>query len=127
MRCTSACTRPCAATSARAAARPSMHRRRAEVRALTALAAGVAACAGAPPTSATGASCPTDRIVTLGTQDEVDRFAGCTSASGLVIRTGAPLRLAPLRQLESITGDLVVGPTVGLEELSLAELRTVGG
>ena len=76
--------------------------------------------AGAPP-------CPTDRTVQLADQAAIDRFAGCTTASGVTVRTGATIDLGRLRSLETITGDLVIGPTLGLEEVALLELREVGG
>lgn len=81
------------------------------------------------PGSRTGGTtrCPTDRTVTLALQEDVERFAGCELASGLTIRTGATISLAPVQTLETITGDLLVGPTVGVDEISLRELREVGG
>ncbi|MGN6110685.1 MAG: hypothetical protein ACTHU0_36620 [Kofleriaceae bacterium] len=63
----------------------------------------------------------------LAGQDDVAWFAGCKSASALVIRTAAPLDLAPLRDLETIAGDLTIGPTAGMTEVTLHELRSVGG
>jgi hypothetical protein len=51
----------------------------------------------------------------------------CTSASSVAIRTGATLDVASLTKLETITGDLAIGPTVGVEEVDLTELREVGG
>jgi hypothetical protein len=95
---------------------------------ISALLLVLAGCPG--PRTGGGAapsSCPTDRTIALTSQDEVDRLAGCEALSGITIRTGAPLQLQALRTLETLTGDLVIGPTVGLEELSLAELREVGG
>lgn len=88
----------------------------------------LAGCPGprSPGSSGTPA-CPTDRTVVISSQEDVERFAACTTASSLTIRTGATITLAPLRELVSITGDLSVGPTVGMEELALAELREVGG
>ncbi len=71
--------------------------------------------------------CQEGRIVVLDSQDAVAHFAGCPVATGLVVRTGASVDLAPLRQLEEIKGDLVVGPTVGIEEVGLNRLRTIGG
>lgn len=101
-----------------------MLRRRTEAALLLLL----AACPGSRTSGSAGTpSCPTDRTVAPGTQAEVERFAGCKSLSGVIVRTGAPINLAPMRSLEVITGDLVIGPTVGLEELSLAELREVRG
>ncbi len=83
-------------------------------------------CPGPAKTPGTPA-CPTDRTVTISSQEDVLRFAACTTASSLTIRTGATISLAPLRGLETITGDLAVGPTVGMEEVALPELREVGG
>ena len=71
--------------------------------------------------------CQTGRMVVLGSQDDVTSFAGCKTASGLTIRTGATIDLTPLRELEQITGDLVIGPTVGIEEAALNGLMHVGG
>lgn len=85
----------------------------------------LAACA--VPRAAGSPPCPTDRIVTITSQADIERLAGCARVSGLVIRTGAPLRLAALRALEVVTGDLVVGPTLALEELTLLELVEVRG
>jgi len=85
----------------------------------------LAACPGprAPSTS----KCPTDRTWMIAGQDDVEALAGCTTASAVTIRSGATITLGPLRSLETITGDLLVGPTVGMEELTLLELREVGG
>jgi hypothetical protein len=72
-------------------------------------------------------SCPTDHSVELGLQEEVDKLAGCTSVAGIVIRTGATIDVAPLKELEEITGDLAIGPTIGLDEVALNGLLRVGG
>jgi hypothetical protein len=73
------------------------------------------------------ASCPTDRTVVLASQDDVVHFAGCERASGVTIRSGATLDLAPLHELAEITGDLTIGPTVGIDEAAFTGLRRVGG
>ncbi|HEX4449765.1 MAG TPA: hypothetical protein VH143_02790 [Kofleriaceae bacterium] len=73
------------------------------------------------------ASCPHDRTIAIATQDDVAAFAGCTHARDVAIRTGASVDLAPLAKLERIDGDLVIGPTVGLEEVGLNGLEHVGG
>jgi hypothetical protein len=73
------------------------------------------------------ASCPHDRTITIATQEDVASFAGCTHARDVAIRTGASIDLAPLAKLERIDGDLVIGPTVGLEEVGLNGLEHVGG
>ena len=73
------------------------------------------------------ASCPQDRTIAITTQDDVARFAGCKRARDIAIRTGASLDLAPLAKLERIDGDLVIGPSVGLEEIGLNGIEHVGG
>lgn len=85
----------------------------------------LAGCPGAkmPETPA----CPTDRTAVIAGQEDVARLAACTTLSSVTIRTGAAIDLVGLRTLETITGDLAVGPTVGLDEVSLPELREVGG
>jgi hypothetical protein len=75
----------------------------------------------------TDASCPQDRTIAIATQDDVAAFAGCTRARDIAIRTGASVDLGPLAKLEQIDGDLVIGPTVGLEEVGLNGLEHVGG
>ena len=85
----------------------------------------VAAC-GSSATPATPRACPTG-AVTLAGQDDVAAVAGCASLASVAIRTGEALDLAPLERLESIAGDLAVGPSVGLGELALRGLREVGG
>ncbi len=77
--------------------------------------------------NAVTAGCPTDEVVTLAGQEDVAGIAGCKALAGIVIRTGTPLVLAPLRRLELIQGDLVIGPTVGLQEVALHDLRDVTG
>ena len=83
------------------------------------------ACGGAqhldPP------RCPIDRRLVLASPDEVRRALGCQTASAVIVRTGATLDLALLGRLESIDGDLVIGPTVGVDEVQLVALRSVGG
>lgn len=85
----------------------------------------LAACPGTR-TAGTPA-CPQDRTVVIGSQDDVKRHAACESLSSLTVRTGAPVDLTPMSTLVTISGDLDVGPTVGVEELKLSELREVGG
>jgi hypothetical protein len=65
--------------------------------------------------------------MTVASQDDIAGYAGCKRALGLAIRTGATIDLAPLRELDEITGDLAIGPTVGVETVSLPALRRVGG
>jgi len=93
------------------------------------LACALAAC-GASPASAPALAeprCPTEQTVVLASQADVARFASCTTAHGVVIRSGGKLDTSPLRALATITGDLVIGPTVAVEEVTLGELRVIGG
>jgi hypothetical protein len=55
------------------------------------------------------------------------RTAGCTTLARVVIRSGAALDTSALHALATITGDLLIGPTVGIHEVSLRELRVVEG
>lgn len=72
-------------------------------------------------------SCPQDRSAELGLQEEVTRYAACTQLAGVVIRTGAELDLAPLANLEVITGDLTIGPSVAIDEIAFNGLLRVDG
>ena len=87
----------------------------------------VAACARPPVVAPAAPACPADRRLVLASQDDVLRARACTSAQTVVVRTGAPVDLKPLAQLATIDGDLVIGPTVGIDTVSLGGLRTVGG
>jgi len=84
-------------------------------------------CGGRVTTSPAVASCATDRAVVLASQADIARIASCTTARGVMIRSGGALDTSALRALTTITGDLVIGPTVGVEHVTLGELRTVGG
>jgi hypothetical protein len=88
--------------------------------------AAMAACGGAPA-PATGARCPSDRAIVLASQADIARIARCTTLAGVTIRSGAALDTAGLAALATITGDLVIGPTVGIDEVTLGGLRGVGG
>jgi hypothetical protein len=77
--------------------------------------------------SAGKASCPQNRVVELGLQEDVAKFRGCTRASGVSIRTGATIDVSPLHELEEISGDLVIGPTVGIDSVAFNGLLRVGG
>jgi len=72
-------------------------------------------------------SCPTDRTVDIGLQEDVKKLAGCPTLASVRIRTGATIDVSPLHELEEITGDLSIGPTVGLDEAAFNGLLRVGG
>lgn len=95
------------------------------------LAIAVVAC-GAParpaaPASPTAPSCPADRTVVLASRADVARVADCATLAGVVIRSGAALDVSGLHALATIRGDLIIGPTVGIAEVSFRELRVVEG
>jgi hypothetical protein len=71
--------------------------------------------------------CPIERRLVLASPEEVRGAAGCRTASAVIVRTGATLDFAQLGRLESIEGDLVIGPTVGVDEVQFVALRSVGG
>lgn len=73
------------------------------------------------------AACPEGRTVELSLPEDVTRLAGCEKVGGIVIRTGATIDVAPLAELEEITGDLSVGPTVGVDTIAFNGLLRVGG
>jgi hypothetical protein len=85
----------------------------------------LAGCPGAKAPSTP--ACPTDRTAVIAAQEDVAKLAACTALSSVTIRTGASINLSGLRTLATITGDLAIGPTVGLDEVSLPELTEVGG
>jgi hypothetical protein len=45
----------------------------------------------------------------------------------MVLRTGAKVDTSPLRSLATLTGDLVIGPTIAVDEVVLGGLRVVEG
>jgi hypothetical protein len=92
-----------------------------------ALVAVVAGCSSSSRGGTKSSSCPTDHTVELGLQEEVAKLAGCTKVAGILIRTGATIDVSPLKELEEITGDLTIGPTIGLDEVALNGLLRVGG
>lgn len=93
---------------------------------LTIGALGALACGRAPAIPA-AARCSADRAVVLASRGDVARIAGCTELRGVTVRTGGALDLSALRALTAISGDLVIGPTVGIEQVTLGALRRVDG
>ncbi|HSD90855.1 MAG TPA: hypothetical protein VLB44_25195 [Kofleriaceae bacterium] len=73
------------------------------------------------------ASCQEGRTVDLSLPEDVKKFAGCERAAGIRIRTGAEIDVTPLSDLEEITGDLSIGPTVGVDTVAFNGLIRVGG
>jgi hypothetical protein len=81
-------------------------------------------CAPAPAPIPPAVACSDARVV-LASQADVAALVRCSTLRSLVVRTGARLDLSGLRAPLAITGDLVIGPTVGLEELTLPGVRVV--
>ena len=69
--------------------------------ALLALVAGCFSSRGGGESS----SCPMDRSVEIGLQDDVKKLAGCTKVSGIIIRTGATIDVSPLAALEEMASE----------------------
>lgn len=84
----------------------------------------VGACGGAPPRGAP--QCSPDAKIVLGGQDDVDAARGCLTIESLTIRTGTALDLSPLHKLHVVLGDVQVGPSVALAELTLPQLYSAG-
>jgi hypothetical protein len=83
----------------------------------------LAACGGAPAAP----RAPACADIAIGNQADVARIAGCAALHSLTIRTGAAIDLAPLAGLRQVTGDVTIGPTVGMEDITLTGLRRIGG
>jgi hypothetical protein len=63
----------------------------------------------------------------VSSQADVAAVAHCASLPGLTIRSAASLDVAALAGLITITGDLVIGPTVAMHDVSLGGLRAIEG
>lgn len=72
-------------------------------------------------------SCQEGRTVELSLPEDVKKFAGCERASGILIRTGATIDVSPLADLQEVTGNITVGPTVGVDSIAFNGLVRVGG
>ena len=81
---------------------------------------------GAVPASPAAPDCP-DGVMRVASRGDLVRLASCATLRGLTVRSGAALDVSALRALTTITGDLVIGPTVAVEDVELPALRTVGG
>lgn len=79
-----------------------------------------------PTTSGVAPGCPEGEVL-VASQGDVARLASCATLRGLTVRSGAALDVSALRALTAVTGDLVIGPTVAIEDVHLGALRAVGG
>jgi hypothetical protein len=82
-------------------------------------------CGGAQRSAAV---CPRGDVVVT-SQESAAELRGCAVVAGdLRIRTGAALDLSALAAVERVAGDLVIGPTLGLDTVAtLGALREVAG
>jgi hypothetical protein len=81
---------------------------------------------GAAPASPAAPDCP-GGVMRVASRGDLVRLASCATLRGLTVRSGAALDVSALRALAAITGDLVIGPTLAVEDAELPALRTVGG
>jgi hypothetical protein len=81
---------------------------------------------GAAPVSRAAPGCP-DGVTLVASRGDLVRLASCATLRALTVRSGAALDVSQLHALTAIHGDLVIGPTVAVEDVELPELRTVGG
>lgn len=70
------------------------------------------------------ARCPADIVVRV--QDDVTAAARCTSARSLRIQTVSTVDVRPLH-LQTVTGDLVIGPGAGADAYAFERLVRIGG
>lgn len=70
--------------------------------------------------------CPAGPVLIL-RQADVEALRGCQVLHSLSVRSAAELDLEALSRLREIAGDLVVGPTITLNALSLPALQNIGG
>jgi hypothetical protein len=81
---------------------------------------------GAAPASPAAPACPDD-VTLVASRGDLARLASCGTLRGLTVRSAAALDVSALHALTAITGDLVIGPTVAVEDVELPALRTIGG
>jgi hypothetical protein len=80
----------------------------------------------AAPESRGAPGCP-ERGALVASRGDLARLLSCATLHGLTVRSGAALDVSALSALTTITGDLVIGPTVAIEDVQLRGLRTVDG
>jgi hypothetical protein len=67
-------------------------------------------------------------VARVGNTEDAAALRGCARLGGLQIRAAGLIDLGGLAGLRAVTGDVVVGPTTGLDNLdALAGLEEVGG
>ena len=74
----------------------------------------------AAPESQGAPGCPEGGAL-VASRSDLARLASCATLRGLTVRSGAALDVSVLHALTTITGDLVIGPTVAIEDVRLAE------
>ena len=72
------------------------------------------------------AACATADVIATDTAGLLP-YAQCRELQSLAVRSGAPVDFTVLAKLTSVTGDLRIGPSLGITEISLPMLQSVGG
>ena len=90
--------------------------------------AAATSCARPVPriTVVTAATCATADVNATDTAGLLP-YTHCHQLRTLTVRSGAAVDFAVLAQLTSVTGDLRIGPSLGIAEISLPMLQAVGG
>lgn len=77
-------------------------------------------------TVVSAAACATADVMATDTAGLVP-YAHCSELHSLAVRSGAAVDFAVLANLTSVTGDVRIGPSLGITEISLPKLQSVGG
>ena len=90
--------------------------------------AAVTSCARPVPraTVVRAAACATADVVATDTAGLVP-YAHCHQLRSLTVRSGAAVDFSVLAKLTSVTGDVRIGPSLGITEIALPMLQSVGG
>ncbi len=79
-----------------------------------------------PAIGLSAAGCATADVIATDTAGLVP-YAHCHEVHSLVVRSGAAVDFTVLASLTTVTGDLRIGPSLGISEISLPALESVGG
>jgi hypothetical protein len=95
---------------------------------VAAVAGLVASCGHAIKTAnrRTASECAQSDVV-ASDAESIEVYRGCREVKSLRVRSGATLTLSALAELQTVAGDIVVGPSIAVDDVSLPKLRRVGG
>jgi len=85
-----------------------------------------ASCSSAPAHPAAPAPADCNAPLVLAGQDDVAAAAGCTRVPSLTLRSADRLDVSSL-PLQAVAGDFTIGPSVGVDEVTLPRLAAVDG